>query len=111
MKRALMIFALVTSIAAVVGIGATLDGRYAKAAVVSQVSERLEQKIIQDRMDRIQERLWNIEDREAERFVIKFNRIHDTLAELINFFTPETRDQWRRLEKEYAELEDKLTKE
>jgi hypothetical protein len=40
-----------------------LDQRWAKAASVEQLSVRLEQKIIQDQMFAIQERIWKLEDR------------------------------------------------
>ena len=107
MKRVLMILALITSIAAVVGIGAAVDARYAKSATVSQVSERLERKIDQDRLDDLQKRMWSIEDRWGERFIVEKNRIHDDMAELLQFMTPEARDHYRELEKEYKALTEK----
>ena len=90
------------------GTFAALDGRYAKAVVVSQVSERLEKKIIQDRMEKIQERMWAMEDRWGAKFMAEKNRIHDSLEELLHFMTPEARDHYRELQKEYGELEKRL---
>ena len=86
-------------------------GVSALAAKIEMVSERLETKIVQDRMDKIQERMWAMEDRWGEKFMVEKNRIHDTLDELLHFMTPEARDHYRRLQKEYDELETELREE
>ena len=108
MKRIIIICSVIAGLATVIGIGANLDSRYAKAATVERVEDRLERKIINDRMDKLQERMWFMEDRWAEKFIVKFNRSHDSLSELLNFMTPEARDQYRLLQKEYAKLEKQL---
>ena len=41
----------------------TIDAYYAKASAVDKLEMRLEQKILQDRQDRVQERIWTMEDR------------------------------------------------
>ena len=102
-----MILALVTSIAAVVGVGATLDSRYAKSAVLSQVSSRLENKIDSDRMNDLQAKMWDMEDRWAARFEKKYDRIHDDMDELLFFMTKEDRERYRELEQEYEKLREK----
>lgn len=40
-----------------------IDSHYAKAADVKVVQQRLELKIQEDRLDRLQERIWKLEDR------------------------------------------------
>jgi hypothetical protein len=50
-------------LAALVGTIFTLDDRWAKAAEVKRVELRLDQKILNDRIDRLQERIWKLEDR------------------------------------------------
>jgi len=100
--------ALAVAVPFTVGTIKQVVGVPALAAKVEMVSERLEQKIIQDRMDKLQERMWSMEDRWGEKFMVEKNRIHDTLDELLHFMTPEARDHYRRLWKEYEELEAEL---
>ena len=108
MKKILMALALITSIAAVVGVGARLDARYARASVVSAVSERLDNKILRDRRDALQERLWSLEDRHAERFWTDKGRAHEDIEELVAWMNRNDRDQWRRLVAELEEVEMEL---
>lgn len=108
MKRILMALALVTSIAAVVAIGASLDQRYAKADTVSAVSERLDNKILRDRRDAIQERLWKLEDRHSEGFWTDNGRAPNDIEELVAWMDKNSRDQWRRLEKQLEDAEKEL---
>ena len=56
---------------------------------------RLDQKIIQDRINAIQERLWRLQD--------KYGDIVENMPEMI-------RDQYRRLLKEIKECEEQLKK-
>jgi len=107
-KKVLMILVLVTSIAAVVGIGAKLDARFAKADVVSAVSERLDNKILRDRRDAIQERLWKLEDRHAEQFWADKGRAHKDIEELVAWMDQDSRDRWRRLVAALEEVEKEL---
>lgn len=78
------------------------------AEVAVETAKRLDDKIIQDRMDKIQERMWAMEDRWGEKFIAQNNRIHDTLEELLHFMTPEARDQYRQLQKDYEEYQRQL---
>ena len=79
-----------------------VDKRWAKAEVVQALSKdldlvgkRLDQKIIQDRINAIQERLWRLED--------KYGSIIADMASAI-------RDQYRRLLKELKDNEKRLKK-
>ncbi len=107
-KNISIMLAVFLSLCAVVVKVSNIDARYAKAAEVAMIAERLDNKIIQDRMDNIQERLWRMEDVWGERFSVQTNRIHDTLEELIHFMHEEARDMFRRLQKDYAALEKEL---
>ena len=62
-KKCSAILALIIAAAAVAGLIAKLDERWAKAAQVKQLEMRLDQKIDGDRMNQIQERMWTLEDR------------------------------------------------
>jgi len=95
LKKISVILGLVISLTVIVGAGAKLDRRWAKADQLVMVAQRLDQKIIQDRINAIQERLWRLED--------KYGNIIADLPETI-------RDQYRRLLKEIKDLEKKLKK-
>lgn len=62
-KRLSLICGLILSFAGVLGLVYTLDGRWAKADEVKSIAQRLDEKIASDRSDRLQERIWRIEDR------------------------------------------------
>jgi len=111
MRRIMAILALVIALGSVAGVLAKFDSRYAKAATLSAVEDRLDEKIIQDRMEKLQERMWALEDRWATRFRVQYNRIHDTLDELVHFMTEEARAHYRALQAEYAKLEEQLKEE
>ncbi len=100
--------AVIIAITAVVGIGARLDGRYARASTVSMVAEDLRVHKIEVRMKAIQERLWAMEDIWAERFKKAHGGLYRTLDELIQYMTPEARDRFRALQAEYEALEKEL---
>ena len=70
----------------------TVDAYYAKASAVEKLEMRLEQKILQDRQDKVQERMWTLEDR-----FIKKERV-----------PREVTDQIRRLQIEKDEIKRKL---
>jgi hypothetical protein len=102
---------ILTAVLALVALAAkvgNLDARYAKAEEVVQIAKRLDNKIIQDRMEKLQERMWAMEDRWAERFFNEKNRTHDTLDELLHFMTEEARNHYRELQREYEKLEREL---
>lgn len=69
-----------------------IDSHYAKAEEVKKIELRLEQKIVGDRSDKIQERIWKFEDRYKTK----------------DQAPPEIQEQWRILEKELVANEDKL---
>jgi len=95
LKKISVILGLVISLTVIVGAGAKLDRRWAKTDQLVMVAQRLDQKIIQDRINAIQERLWRLEDKYG-----------NTIADM-----PETiRDQYRRLLKEIKDLEKRLKK-
>ena len=63
LKRIGLIITIIIGIGTVVGIGAKLDGRWAKAEDVKQLEKRLDQKILEDRADNLRSRMWKLEDR------------------------------------------------
>lgn len=76
-----------------------VDKRWAKAGVVQAlakevdlVKQRLDQKILHDRINGIQERIWKLEDR------------YPNIEEMPSA----VRDEYRRLIKELKELQEKL---
>jgi len=95
LKKISIILGLVISLTVIVGAAAKLDGRWAKTEQLVMVAQRLDQKIIQDRINAIQERLWRLED--------KYGNI---IANMISTI----RDQYRRLLKEMEDLEKQLRK-
>lgn len=95
LKKISVTLGLIISLTVIVGAGAKLDRRWAKADQLVMVAQRLDQKIIQDRINAIQERLWRLED--------KYGSIIANLPEII-------RDQYRRLLKEIEDLEKQLKK-
>jgi archaellum component FlaC len=95
MKKISVILGLIIALTVIVGAGAKLDRRWAKADQLVMVAQRLDQKIIQDRINAIQERLWRLED--------KYGNIIADMASTI-------RDQYRRLLKEIKDLEKRLKK-
>jgi len=81
----------------------TVDSRYAKAEDIStikdyiqQVDRRLEIKILKDRANAIQERMWKVED----RYGMDIAKMPETI-----------RDQYRKLKKEYDEINEKIKKD
>jgi len=95
LKKISVILGLIISLTVIVGAAAKLDGRWAKTDQLVMVAQRLDQKIIQDRINAIQERLWRLED--------KYGNIIADMASAI-------RDQYRRLLKEMKDLEKRLKK-
>jgi len=88
--------ALLIGLTTLVGTMFALDNRYAKTedisdieSYVEQIDQRLELKILKDRANAVQERMWKIEDRYGME-VAKMSE--------------EVRDQYRELKKEYDEI-------
>lgn len=75
--------------------GATfVDHRYAHHESVVQIEFRLEQKILTDRSSRLQQRIWQIED----RYGPDLQDAPDTV-----------REEYRRIQAELADLEQEIT--
>ena len=81
-------------VATIVGGYFVIDSHYAKAEEFKKLEMRVEQKILSDRVDRLQERIWKLEDRYPQR-VQAPNPIQQ---------------QWRELEKEQKAIEFQLQK-
>lgn len=79
------------AVAVLVGSVVTANDYFAKSKDLQLVEYRLDQKIRYDRMDRIQERLWNYED--------KYRGIPEC------DWAPQDLDEYRRLELELRKLE------
>jgi archaellum component FlaC len=77
------------SLPTIVGILFNIDNRWAKAAELKKLELRLEQKIQQDRVDALQERIWKLEDRYPE----------------INKMPVEVKDEYRQIKNEKDALE------
>jgi len=95
------IVALAIGCITLMGTAFSVDGRYAKADDIQQVQEkvkkvetRLDNKILKDRANLIQERIWKYEDRYEGR------KTPDTIKEVI-----------RELEKELSDINKKLDKD
>ena len=86
------------------------DTRYAKSAELSTVEVRLDIKIIQDRINGIQERLWIIEDRWTVRFKAEFDRLPNSIDELKAYMSEDVRETYRQLEMELQKLQEELRK-
>lgn len=65
-KKVSIICGLIISISAVLGLIYALDSRWAKAEEMVMLSQRLDEKITSDRADRLQERIWKLEDRHGK---------------------------------------------
>ena len=97
------LIAVAVGFCTMMGTAFTIDSRYAKVGEMSEVNEyvqqvdkRLELKILKDRADAIQERMWKIEDRYGME-----------LAKM----PEDKRDQYRKLKKEYDEIMEKMNKD
>ena len=97
------LIAVVVGFCTMMGTAFTIDSRYAKVGEMSEVNEyvqqvdkRLELKILKDRADAIQERMWKIEDRYGM-----------DIADM----PEDKRDQYRKLKKEYDEIMEKINKD
>lgn len=89
-----LILGLISLISSLFGGFFFLDNRYAKAAETVKIERRLENKIILDRIDRLQERLWKFQDRYGD----KLEKAKDKLI----------KEEFKRLETEKELLEKSL---
>lgn len=91
-RLSILVGAIVGSIT-IVTTAIQVDRYYAKAAEVQQIEWRLDQKIIQDRVNALQERIWRLEDRYGI----------DTTE-----MAPEIREEIRKLKAERKHLDKEL---
>ena len=103
MNKMNTLIAVVVGFSTMMGTAFTIDSRYAKVGdileineYVEQVDKRLELKILKDRADAIQERMWKIED----RYGMNIAKMPD-----------DRRDQYRKLKKEYDEIMEKIKRD
>jgi len=120
-KKATPILGFILAVAAVWGVMTNGFGYYAKAETVDKAiatmsadiqtnKKEIERVEIKRRMLFLEERMWTTEDRWTEKFIVHYNRIPDSLSELLHFMTPEAKEGYREDEKEYRDLEEKLKK-
>lgn len=109
-KKLASIVGIVVILSTAVGGIMAADARYAKSEYVSAVEERLNVKILQDRIDAVQERMWKIEDRWNDRFKKEHDRYPENKDELKAYMDKDTRDTYRDLEDELKGLEDELAR-
>ncbi len=93
-KKIMTISGLIIALAAVWGLLRSLDQYVAKAEQLKQVEMRLDQKIDADRVDRVQERIWKLEDR----------------YEAVGRMPQSVKEEYRDLKQEQIRLEEKLKK-
>lgn len=55
--------AIAGALVAIAGVIVGVEGHYAKAEALQRLELRVEQKILGDRADKLQERIWKLEDR------------------------------------------------
>ena len=116
-KKILLICGLITGLAGAFAVLQQVDGRYATAAEVGEVAEKVKKLTKEQRRHQIQVdmkdvrgRLWAMEDRWAEKYSAQTGHLYDSLEILKAFMTPEAREQFRALEVEYEDLEKELKK-
>ena len=107
-KMLVTVVGMVIILSTAVGGIVAADTRYAKAEYVSEVEERLDVKIIQDKIDSITGRMWKIEDRWTDQFKEEFSRLPKSKDELKAYMNEDTRDRYREFEEELEKLEKQL---
>jgi hypothetical protein len=100
MTKISTIVALAIGLCTMVGTAFTIDSRYAKIEQINEVQsfaelvdKRLELKILKDRADALQNRMWKLED----RYGMDVSKMPEGV-----------RGQYRELKKEYDEIVEKL---
>jgi septal ring factor EnvC (AmiA/AmiB activator) len=88
MKKTQIICGIIVALISITGALFAVDQRYAKSGDVKLVSIRLELKILQDRLNEVNDRIWKLEDRYRGQTA-----------------PPEVRDEIRQLRKEKEKLE------
>lgn len=62
-KKLSLVLGIILAFMSIGGSAYQIDKRFAKAEQVQQIEWRLDQKIIKDRVEALQERIWRLEDR------------------------------------------------
>ena len=76
---------ILTTLALISAIGGGaywLESRYARAESVSQLANRLDYKILEDRYYQLQSRLWRLEDRYGSNCHLATNEVRNECREL-----------------------------
>lgn len=81
-KKIRNIAGIIIAISLVIGLLFSLDAYVAKAKDVEQLSIRLDQKIIQDRIDFLQAQIWKKEDRHGYDITKMSKEVKDTYRRL-----------------------------
>jgi len=102
------IIGVIVILSTVAGGVMTADARYAKTEHVVAIESRLNVKIIQDRIDGIQDRMWKIEDRWNDRYKKEYDKYPDTIIILKAYMDEDARETYRKLEEELEDLETEL---
>ena len=105
MKKTGSIIGAILTIASLIGVAFAVDSHFAKAEELSYVSDRLEHKIISDRITDIDERLWKIESRWQDQFQKENNRFPNGIDELLQYMNEDAREYYKKLKKERDELD------
>ena len=109
-KTAIRIAGALVLIATLLGTYSLVVANVATKAEVTAVSERLDNKILSDRLAALQERLWQLQDRHSEQFFHAHLRYPVTMDELYAWLEPEARAQLRDIEARIAELVEQLNR-
>ena len=107
-KRIITACSTVAVLAAFITTTFTVDARYAKSEELQKVEERLDRKILEDRIATLQKKIWDLEDRWTARYVKQHGEYPETTKELVAFMTKEDRERHRELTKERDELKEQL---
>jgi len=94
MKKIIATMTVIITLSSFIAVWVYMDERWAHAEDVEKLSQRLDNKIAQDRIDYLDQRIWKIEDR--------YPKGKMPIMVL---------DQYRGLKKERAKLEQKMKKE
>lgn len=86
----------------------SLDARFAKSSDINYVSEKVDRHLIEKRIEFVQEKIWNMEDRWNERYFKQHEEYPETNEQLVAFMNEEARETYRDLKKELKELEHQL---
>ena len=114
-RKANTTLAIVAGLTALWGIAVGFDSRYAKSKQLQHVEEEVSQNrqglnvhLLQQRIDYIQKRIWDLEDRWTARYKAEHNDKYPSKEELVAFMDDETRKTYRDLKDELAKLKAKL---